>query len=176
MADITQDNIEELSEEIVVSPGDEIEEVEEPIVNPLDNAGVSAVMFVYQSIGAAQNAKGGLSMDDCERILEARNILLEFYAKNAEKTKEVFNAYIVLNSSCQFHQKQGAFSIEGSVRLKQNLAVLERVVTIEEQPKPANRAEVRAQAKTQARPAQQPPQQPRGKQAVRGKGKAVNKK
>ena len=104
MADITQDNIEELSEEIVVSPGDEIEEVEEPIVNPLDNAGVSAVMFVYQSIGAAQNAKGGLSMDDCERILEARNILLEFYAKNAEKTKEVFNAYIVLNSSCQFHQ------------------------------------------------------------------------
>jgi len=54
--------------------------------------------------------------------------------------------------------------------------VIERVVTIEEQPKPANRAEVRAQAKTQARPAQQPPQQPRGKQAVRGKGKAVNKK
>ncbi len=153
-----QDNIEEVFDEMPpLSPGENNDEEAPELVNavnPADNAGVSAVLFIFASLGAAQHSKGGFSMDDCERIVNARNALLEFYAKKAAPSKEVFDAYVIFNNSCQFHQKQGAFSLEGSVKLKQNLTIIDSDVVVPEQPRqPANRAEARSQARQQPRQA-----------------------
>lgn len=126
--------IEEVPAEIV-SEGSENEPEDnvtqtQPAVSPADNPEIKAIMFTYASISAAQQIKGGLSMADCEKLLNARNVLLEFFSKKVEPTNEVFDAYVIMNSICQFHQRQGAFSIEGSVTLKQHLELLEKATMV----------------------------------------------
>jgi len=140
------------------------------VAMPANNGKVEAIMFIYASINAAQQAKSGFSMDDCERIFEARNTLLEFFSKHHEPTQASFDACTIFDNACQFQQRQGAFSIEGSYKLKQYLSMLKKATSVVQ---PAKQ-----QGSPRGQPQGQQPQpqgQNRGQQRSRGRGKGGKK-
>lgn len=127
--DITE-LLDQASKLVIDSDDDDTVTAVTATVMPADNRKVEAIVFIYASVNAAQNAKSGFSMDDCEKIFDARNTLLEFFSNaNAPLTQAIADAYTIFDNACQFQQRQGAFTIEGSCKLKKYLNEL-RLATI----------------------------------------------
>lgn len=154
--------IEELLEE-----SDEVEVVSNEVaLQPANNEHIEAVVFIFASVNAAQNVKAGFSMADCTKIVNSRDVLVKHFASTNTPTAESTDAVTIFDNACQFQQKQGAFTIEGSCKLAKALETIKSAAVstkpAAKPPKAQNNQPPKAQNRAQQRAA-------RG-----GKGKPVS--
>lgn len=103
---------------------DNIAEIKEPQTS--NTPVVNCIIMLYANIETAQTFKGGLSFNDCEALQSARNNLLKLFtvpSDNSNKSgiKDDLDIFVKI---CHRFQSLGAFSIEGSCRIYNNMTLL----------------------------------------------------
>lgn len=107
---------------------------------------VENVDMVFNSIVAASRIKGGLTMQDCRQLTDAKDVLEEFFTVEAgeslpEVTRIQTDALAFLTKLAEIQQLTGVFTVEGSIKL---LDALEDISDeIEERKNNTQKAEAR---------------------------------
>ena len=107
---------------------------------------VENVDMVFSSIVAASRIKGGLTMQDCRQLTDAKDVLEEFFTVEAgeplpEVTRIQTDALSFLTKLAEIQQLTGVFTVEGSIKL---LDALEDISDeIEERKNNAQKVEAR---------------------------------
>lgn len=118
-------------------------EVVPTVAEPL-NENISRIMMIYASLEESQKVKGGLSLQDCRNLVNARATLLSLFSTEDDKVArdKEFQAFDVLTACCQVQQSLGVFKIEGSVRILETLeaisAALDKLKSPERKAKDVN--------------------------------------
>lgn len=102
---------------------------------PVQSEYILALNMIIGSIAAAAKIKGGLTMQDCRQIKDARDILVDYFTLEegdvelSEPSRIETDSLAILIKILETQQLTGVFSIEGSIEILDAIEKLSDAMT-----------------------------------------------